>query len=297
MRNLICLLFLSISSLISGQEFNTDVTINAEQTGQPNLSIFKTLETSLEDFINNNRWTNTEYLPQERIDCNFFINLTSYTNSSFEGTIQIQASRPVYNSGYKSSIANFNDKDLFFEYVEYQPFLLNVESDQGNLLAVITFYLYTILGLDADSFKLMAGTPHYQKAKQIVNIAQTGGYSGWKASSGTQSRYRYNDDILSGIFRSYRESLYNYHMKGLDLMSSDAKEAKKGIIESIATLQIMNRKRPNSYVLRTFFDAKYNEITRILSGGPKLNIAETVQTLKNIAPTYAQDWLSITENQ
>ena len=293
MRNFFCFLLLSVCSLLTAQEFNSDVTINAELTGQPNLSIFKTLETSLEEYINNNKWTNTEYLPQERIVCNFFINVTSYVNTSFVATIQIQASRPVYNSGYKSSIANFNDKDFSFEYVEFQPFDFNVESDQGNLLAVINYYLYTVLGLDADSFKKLSGTKHFQRAKQIVNIAQTGGFAGWQASSGTQSRFRFNDDMLSGNFKGYREAFYDYHIKGLDLMASDTKEAKKGIITAIEGLRVVNNKRPNSYVLRTFFDAKNNEITRVFSGGPRVNIDKTLQTLKSLSPTYAQDWLSI----
>ena len=139
----------------------------------------------------------------------------------------------------------------------------------------------------------MGGTEYYQKAKQIVNIAQTSGGQGWSPSSGTQSRFRYNDDMLTGIFKEYREALYNYHINGLDVMSSSTKDGKKAIIETIESLKQMNKKRPNSYVMRTFFDAKYNEIARVLSGGPKVNIADTVESLKNLAPTYAQDWLAI----
>ena len=294
MRNFFCyVLLLGFISFVNGQEFNSDITINAEQTGQPNLSIFKTLETTLEEFINKNKWTDTEYLPQERIDCNFFINVTSYNNNFFDATIQVQASRPVYDSGYKTSIANFNDKDFSFEYLEYQPLVFNVNSNQGNLISVITYYLYTVLALEADTFEEMGGTEYYQQAKQIVNIAQTGGGKGWSASSGTQSRFRYNDDMLTGIFKEYRQVLYNYHMKGLDVMSSNTKDSKKAIIESLELLEKMNRKRQNSYVLSTFFDSKYNEIIRILSGGPKVNISDTIEMLKNISPRYLQDWLTI----
>lgn len=294
MRNFFCFVLFSVFSLVNAQEFKSDITINAEQTGQPNLSIFKTLEIALEEFINKKKWTDTEYLPQERIDCNFFINITTYDNNFFEATIQVQASRPVYKSGYSSSIANFNDSDFSFEYLEYSPLIYSENSDQGNLVSVISYYLYTVLALEADTFKMMGGTDYYQQAKQIVNTAQTGGGQGWSAASGNQSRFRYNDDMLSGIFKEYREALYTYHMKGLDVMESDTKSAKKAIIESLESLQKMNRKRPNSYVMRTFFDAKYNEITRLLSGGPKMNIADTLELLKNISPTYSQDWLTIT---
>jgi len=295
MRNFFCLLFLYVVSLSNAQEFNSDVIINAEQTGQPNLAIFKTLETSLEEFINKNKWTDNDYLPQERIDCNFVINITSFNNSSFDGTLQVQASRPVYNSGYKTSIANFDDTDFSFEYLEFQPLIANINGDEGNLLSVVTYYLYTILGLQADSFSELGGTQYHQQAKQIVNIAQTNGGKGWTASSGRISRFRYNDDLLSGIFKEYRKVLYDYHFKGLDVMESDPKQAKKTIIATIDALKTMNNKRPNSYVLRTFFYGKYNEITRILSGGPKMNVAETVEILTDISPTYTKDWLTITQ--
>ncbi len=289
----------SIFCLISffttfAQEFVAEVTVNAEQTGQPNRPIFKTLENALEDFINDTKWTGVEYLPQERINCNFFINLTSFSGNSFQGSLQIQASRPVFNSGYSSTTANFNDKNISFEYLEFQPLVYNENADSGNLVNLITFYLYTILGIDGDTFENLGGTKYHQLAKQIVNVAQVGGSPGWTASSDAQSRFRWNDDILSGIFIEYRELLYNYHFKGLDVMEKNQKDGKKAIIEALSGFKSLNKKRPNSYIMRTFFDAKAIEISRLLSGGPKVNIAETVEMLQNIAPSYKQDWESIT---
>ncbi|WP_010179493.1 type IX secretion system protein PorD [Aquimarina agarilytica] len=293
MRNIFCLLFLCVSTLVGAQEFNAKVTINAEQTGQPNLAIFKTLGTSLEEFINKTRWTDVEYLPQERIDCGFFINVTAYNNNFFEATIQIQSSRPVYDSGYQSTLANFNDKDFSFDYLEYQPLVYNPNSDQGNLISVISYYLYTLLGIEADTLEKLSGTEHYQTAKQIVNIAQSSGGKGWSASSGTTSRYRWNEDILSGTFNDYREALYTYHMEGLDKMSSDAKQAKKKIIEAIDVLGKVNKKRSNSYVMRTFFDAKSIELSRLFSGGPKVDISKTLDLLNFMAPSYKTEWSKI----
>lgn len=280
--------------MLNAQEFISEVSINAEQTGQPNLSIFKTLETALQEFINNQKWTDIEYKEQERIPCSFFINVTKYdTNNSFEATLQVQASRPVFDSGYSTTIANFNDKDFDFEYLEYEPLVYNENSDQGNLIAVVTYYLFTILGIEADTLKEVGGTQYHQKAKQIVNIAQSSGSAGWSASSGSQSRYRWNDDMLSGIFDDYRKALYKYHLKGLDVMSSDKKEAKKTVIDALNSLKKVNQNRPNSYVFRTFFDAKSTEISKILSGGPKMDLAKTVELLRSISPTYSSDWDSI----
>ena len=293
MRKICCLLLFGLFVFSNAQEFNSRVTINAEQTGQPNLPIFRTLQSSLEEFINNNKWTDIEYLPQERIECNFFINIASYSGNIFESTIQVQASRPVYNSGYQTTIANFNDSDFAFEYLEYQPLVYNENSDQGNLVAVITYYLFTILGIDADTFKENGGTDYFEKAKQIVNVAQAGGGKGWSAASKTTSRYHWNNDILSGLFKEYREMIYSYHFKGLDQMADNTKSAKKEIIQSLDQLKVVNKKRQNSYVMRSFFDAKSIEISRLLTGGPKVDIAKTVDMLKNIAPSYRTDWDTI----
>lgn len=280
--------------MLIAQEFLSEVSINAEQTGQPNLSIFKTLETALQEFINNTKWTDIEYKQQERIPCSFFINVTQYsTNNSFEATLQVQASRPVFGAGYRTTIANFNDKDFNFEYLEYEPLVYNENADQGNLIAVITYYLFTILATEADTLKELEGTGYHQKAKQIVNVAQASGSAGWSPSSGTQSRYRWNEDMLSGIFNDYRKALYKYHLKGLDLMSSDQKEAKKNVIDALNSLRKVNQKRPNSYVFRTFFDAKSTEISKILSGGPKVDVSKTVELLRSISPTYSKDWDAI----
>jgi len=294
MRKLFCILFIITVNTFSAQEFISEVSVNAERTGQPNLSIFKTLETALQEFINNQKWTDVEYKEQERIPCSFFINVSEYdTNNSFKASLQVQASRPIFNSGYSTTIANFNDKDFDFEYLEYEPLVYNENSDQGNLIAVITYYLFTILAIEADTLKEVEGTQYYQKATQIVNIAQSSGSAGWSPSSGTQSRYRWNDDMLSGTFDGYRKALYKYHLKGLDAMADDEKKAKKIIIDVLNSLKKVNQSRPNSYVFRTFFDAKSTEISKILSGGPKMDTAKTVDLLRAISPAYSSDWDTI----
>jgi len=292
-RKLVFIILIFTVNTFFCQEMVCDVAINAEQTGLPNLSVFKTLETSLEEFVNQTKWTDVEYLPQEKVDCSFFINISSFSDTSFTASIQVQASRPVYNSGYKSTLANFSDNNFAFTYVEYQPLEYNENAFQSNLISVISYYVYTILGLQADSYSLNGGTPYYQTANQIVNMAQSSGFDGWQSSSDTQSRFRYNDDILSGTFSGYRAVLYKYHREALDIMADDTKIAKKVIISVIDDLYLVNKKRPNSYIMRTFFDAKNSEISRILSGGAKLNISDAVDILKSISPTYNDEWMKI----
>ncbi|MFL1896487.1 DUF4835 family protein [Aquimarina sp. 2-A2] len=277
----------------TAQEFNARVVVNAEQTGQPNLQVFKTLERSLIEFINTTKWTAVDYRNEERINCSFVININAYNNDTFSATIQVQASRPVYGSNYNSTTFNSIDKQFTFSYVEFQPLNYNANSFQSNLISVTAFYLYTILGIDADTFELNGGTKYYQEAKNIVGNAQTSNSLGWNLQDGTQTRFKLNDDLLSGTFDGYRKALYTYHRQGLDVMHQELKTGKLAIIESLAALEEMHDRRPNSYLMRIFFDSKADEISSILSGGPSVNIAETVTVLNQIAPTYSKNWSAI----
>ncbi len=288
--------FLVIAFLIgfglNAQEFNATVAINAEQTGNPNLQVFKTLERSLTEFINNTKWTNVDYRTEERIECNFFLTIVGYTNDSFTATVQVQASRPVYGSSYSTTIFNVNDKQFNFNYLEFQPLNYNPNTYESNLISVVSFYLYTILGIDADTFKLNSGTEYYEEAKNIVGNAQGSGTLGWVRDK-NPNRYRLNDDLLSGAYDGYRKAMYTYHREGLDAMYNNVKKGKETIIESMEPLNEMNTARPNAYLMRVFFDAKADEISSILSGGASVNIAEAIQVLNKIAPTYRESWKDI----
>ncbi len=293
MNKLFLAIVLLFSCSLTAQEFNARVAINAEQTGNPNLQVFKTLERSLTEFVNNTKWTEIDYRTEERIDCSFFINIVSYNNDSFSATLQVQASRPVYGSNYATTIFNVNDKQFNFNYLEFQPLNYNPNNFESNLISVVAFYLYTILGVDADTFELNKGTDYFQEAKNIVGNAQSSNTLGWNSQDGAQSRFRLNDDLLSGTYDGYRTAMYTYHREGLDTMYNNVKKGKEVITTAMESLQEMHNTRPNSYMMRVFFDAKADEVSSILSGGPSVNIAQTVQILNRIAPTYTENWKNI----
>lgn len=293
MNKLVLLLVLLLGANVSAQEFNAKVVVNAEQTGNPNLQVFTTLERSLTEFINSTKWTSVDYRTEERIDCSFFITILGYDNDAFNATLQVQASRPIYGSNYATSIFNVNDKQFNFNYLEFQPLNYNPNNFDSNLISVISYYLYMILGVDADTFELNGGTQYYEEAKNIVGNAQSSGALGWNPQDGNQSRFRFNDDLLSGTYDGYRSAMYEYHRKGLDVMHNNIKKGKQTVTKAIEPLEKMHSVRPNSYIMRVFFDAKADEISSILSGGPSVNIAETVQILNKIAPTYTDKWKDI----
>lgn len=289
---LVLVLFFSVA-IASAQDFNGEVIINAEQTGQSNLSVFKTLQRSLSEFINQTSWTDREYANHERINYSIFINISKFENDSFIGTIQVQSSRPVFGSTMITPIFNFNDEQFSFNYREFEPLSYSQNAYSSNLVSVISFYVYTILGLDADTFEQEGGTPYFEEANRIVTTAQQSNTTGWRGTDGNRSRYRLNADLLSNAFLDYRTTLYQYHRLGLDVMHKDPAAGKKAIANSIQNLRSMNDSRPNSLLLRVFFDSKAQEIEQIFSAGPSVPIADLVDTLNRIAPMYAENWRKI----
>ena len=192
-----------------------------------------------------------------------------------------------------SPVFNFNDEQLAFEYTEYQPMQFSPNQFNSNLVSVISYYVFTILGLDADTFSEQGGTNYYQTANQIVGTAQQSQYMGWKGTDGSRTRYQLNADLLSNTYSGYRTALYNYHRNGLDVMQMSPKEGKEAVAASLLDLQRMNSRRPNSLLLRTFFDAKADEVEQIFSGGPSVNIREVVDALNTMAPNFSEKWGNI----
>ncbi|MGB8375702.1 MAG: DUF4835 family protein [Salegentibacter sp.] len=275
---------------LSAQELNCEIVINAEKTGKENQSVFKTLQRALSEFVNQTTWTDKKFGEEEKINCSMFITINSFEGESFSGTIQVQSSRPVYGSTMVTPVFNFNDEKFSFNYREYQPLNYSQNSYSSNLVSVISYYVYTILGIDADTFAPEGGTSYFEEANRIVSTAQQGGQSGWKASDGNRSRYRLNTDLLANTYAEYRQALYQYHRLGLDVMYDDVEAGKKAVADALAGLKPMNDRRSNSLLMRTFFDAKADEVTDIFSGGPPINRPDLQEVLSAIAPRYSKNW-------
>lgn len=294
MRKIIIVLSLIFSTIaIQSQELNCTVTIDATKTGQQNQQVFRTLEQQLTEFLNNTSWTNKEFKNQERIDCNMSIIVNKFDSDFFTCKLQVQASRPIFGSVYDSPIYNYSDKQVSFNYTEFEPLVFNINNFDSNLVSIIAFHVYTVIGLDADTFEENAGLEYFETAKQIVNTAASSNFKGWKSTDGNQSRFRFNDALISSVYSEFHTAMYGYHRLGLDVMSTNQKDAKKSVIDAIATLKKINDRRPNSYLLRTFFDAKGDEIQNIFSGGSSTDITELIDNLNRMAPTKRNNWSKI----
>ena len=290
-------LFLSVLFLFSlamtAQEMNCVVTVNSDQVGQTNQQIFRTLERSLNDFVNKNKWTNRVYRENERVNARMFITVTNYDSDRFEANIQIQSTRPVFNTNYESPVFNYKDNAFNFQYQEFQPLVYNPNSFDSNLVAVMSYYVYVVLGLDADTFSLEGGNDFYRQAQNIVTQAQSSNYSGWSQATGDRSRFELVDNLMSNSFREYRIAMYNYHRKGLDILADNNSTGKQIIAGSLRLFETLIKRRPNAFLIQTFFDAKSEEIQNIFSDGPKVDIVKLKETLNKVAPFYSSTWNEI----
>ena len=293
MHKFIYILAILFTTVSFSQELNCEIIVNAQQTGNENLQLFKNLERQLKEFVNNRTWTNKTFKPQERIVCNMVIIVEDYNSDLFQASIQVQASRPVYGSSFSTPVYNFNDPDFTFRYLEFQNLVYNPNQFESNLISVIAYHVYMILGLDADSFQLKGGDEYFKQAQTIVNYSQQTNFQGWKPEDGLQTRFQLVENILSPTYKEFRNVMYKYHIEGLDIMSEKSQQGKQNIANVIQQFSIMNNRRPNSFLLRTFFDTKAEEIEDIFSGGPKVNITKVISTLNRVAPLHSSKWRNI----
>tara|TARA_B100001057_G_C22854157_1_gene952101 strand:- start:2169 stop:3056 length:888 start_codon:yes stop_codon:yes gene_type:complete len=294
MRKILLSFLLTLSlTKTDAQELNAQFVVNADLVNQTNQQIFETLERSLNEFINSQTWSNQDFYPQEKITCSFVLNLSSYNASKFEGTLQIQSQRTIFDSNYDSPVLNLLDKDISFTYQEFQPLFYSPASYESNLVSLISFYVYIIMGINAESLQFKGGDSYFEQAQRIVNLSQQSGAMGWKQNDSNRNRFWLSDTMRSNTFREYREALYTYHRKGLDLMTENPIEAKNNIINALLPLENLYDRRPNAMLLQMFFDAKADEIVNLFSDGPEVDFDRASKMLKKIAPFYQPQWKQI----
>ncbi len=294
MRSIVLVFALCFALVAKAQELDCSITVNSDQVGQTNQQIFVTLERALNDFVNKNKWTNRTFAENERISARMFITVTAYESDRFEATLQIQSSRPVYNTSYETPVFNYKDNDFNFQYQEFEPLVYNPNSFDSNLVGVIAYYVYIILGLDADTFSLQSGDEYYRLAQNIVTQAQGTSFGGWAQETGERTRFELVDNLLSNTFREYRMAMYNYHRKGMDVLADNNSTGKQVISGSLRLFETLIKRRPNAFLIQTFFDAKAEEIQNVFSDGPKVDIVKLKESLNRVAPFYSSTWNAIT---
>ncbi len=273
-----CILLFFISCIVQAQELQAKLTIQSNKIStQVDKKIFQTLQTALTNFLNNRKWTTDEYQTTEKIKCNFLLSIDQDLDQNvFKASLTIQAARPIYNTTYESPIINFQDNDIVFRYVEFQPIEFNENRVQGNdpvaanLTAILAYYANIIVGLDYDSFSPRGGDPYFQKSLNIVNNApESRDVSGWKAFDGIRNRFRLIENLTDNRFAPIHDAMYAYYRTGLDIFYEDEEAARTGILNSLNYLSTLNRDNPNSMILPLFFQGKSNELVKMFSNAKK----------------------------
>jgi len=288
-----------IPGLVSSQELNCNVQVSAQRIQGSNRQIFETMQRDIYEFMNNMVWTNHVYSYAERIDCNILITLNEQLSADeFRGTVQIQLSRPVFNTTYKSTMLNFMDNNFQFKYVEFQPFEFDPNTYRSNLISVLAYYAYIILGVDSDSFSPIGGTEFYQVAEKIVSSAQNAPEIGWKPYDASRNRNRYwlVKNMLDREYEGVRYFLYEYHIFGLDLMESKLGEARNNMVESLKSLQEVFRRKPDPYMyfMQVTIEAKTDEMVNVFSQSFPEEKGRVLQILNEIDPANKNKYEKIT---
>lgn len=286
MRIVVLILFMSIGTSLFAQEFQCAVQVVSPSIQGTNKKVFETLQKEIMEFMNNQKWTKDVFKPEERIDCNILINVAEQISiDEFKGSIQIQARRPVFNSAYHSVLFNHQDVDMHFKYVEYEPLIYNPNNFDSNLVGVLAYYAFIILGMDYDSYQPSGGTPYFQEAEQIVSRAQNAVQSGWKSFESQRNRYWLVENILNEYHRPLRQCMYTYHRRGLDVMSDKVEDGRASILKSLEQLRKVQRQRPGSFYMQVFFTAKSDELVNIFEESFSMEKGRAVEILNEVDPS------------
>ncbi len=292
-------LLVLIHKPVNAQELNCNVQISAQKIQGSNRQVFETMQRDIYEFMNNTVWTNHVYSYSERIDCNIMITLIDQLSADeFNGTIQIQLSRPVFNTTFKSTILNFVDNNFRFRYVEFQPLEFDPTTHRSNLVSVLAYYAYIILGFDYDSFSPEGGTEFFQMAEKIVTNAQNAPELGWKAYDGSRNRNRYwlAKNTLDKEYEEVRQFVYDYYMNGLDKLESKISEARTSMVESLRLIQTVYRRKPDPfmYIVQIVMEAKADELINIFAEAFPEEKSRVVEILTEIDPSNKSKYEKIT---
>lgn len=285
------IILLGLTAGLNAQELQANVAVVANRLPSTvDHKQFTTLQTSLYNFINNRQWSNESFKSNEKIICNFLINISStLDNNTFQATLTVQAGRPVYNTSYQSPLINFQDESFTFRYVEYQNLDFNENRVQGsepyaaNLTAEIAYYVYVILGLDFDTYSLRGGDPYFQKALNIVNNAPEGqNINGWKPFDGVRNRYWLIENLTNSKYALIHDAYYSYFRSGLDQLYDKESDARTAILNSLNMLNTVNSENPNTMIMQFFFQGKATELSRIFQKSPPDEKARALDLLTKL---------------
>lgn len=268
------------------QELNCRVEVNSSQVEGTSTDVFETLQEAISDYMNTTKFSSAQFAANEKIDCQLFITVKEYDGTTIKGDLQVQSTRPVYNSAYTTTVLNFKDNRIEFAYTEHEPLVYSETTMESNLTAILNYYAYLILALDFDTFSPHGGDPYYERLENIVQLAQSAGESGWRPFEDTKNRAAVLSALTDVSTSAIRDLLYDYHRGGLDEMSLNPDKGRKKITDTLTgNLRTVYDNAPMSVALSMFKDAKLDELVNVYSKAPQEERARIVELLAPIYPT------------
>lgn len=300
MHRVIIFLFLFFSvSICQAQELKARVSVLSNRVGNSvDKKTFQTLQTALNNFVNNRKWSSDNFSQPEKIDCSFLLNLESTDEANvYKGSLTIQSARPIFNSSYLSPIINFQDNDVTFKYAEFQQLEFNENRVSGtdalssNLTAIFAYYINIVLGMDYDSFSPRGGDPYFQKAQNIVNNAPEGkNVTGWKAFDGTRNRYWLAENLLNSRYTIIHDAIYSYYRLGMDKLYDEEANARVQVLNVLNLLNNFNSENPNTMILQFFLQGKTQELIKIFSKASPPDKSRALEFLQRIDVSSASKY-------
>ncbi len=289
LRSAAAVLLLSLSGFCaSAQELLCTVEVNSDQVNGTYKQVFGTLQQAMSEYLNTTVFTNTQIATNEKIECRLFLTVKEYADDIVKGDLQVQSLRPVYNSSYTTTLINFKDTKIEFTYREGEPLVYSVNNMESQLTAILNFYAFLILAVDFDSFSPKGGEPYFERLKQIVQMAQSSGETGWKAFEDTKNRSAVLSAFTDAPASVIRDLLYQYHRQGLDIMSTSVDKGRAAVTESLEAVSKIYSAAPMSVALSMFKDAKLDELVNIYSKAPQREREAVYKLLEPIYPTENQ---------
>lgn len=302
---LVLLLFLAVAfcgwESAVAQEMKCNVQINSQKIQGTNRNVFTTMQTALYEFVNSTQWTNYVFSENERIEGSLIITLNEQLGSDeYKGTLNLQLRRPVFGTSYHSPLLNFLDNNIHFRYIENERLEFSESAHLSNLTSIVAFYVYIILGYDADTFAPLAGTEFFELAERIVSNAQSAPERGWKAYEGNKkNRYWIVQNMLSDKYRPLRRAMYTIHRRGFDVMVDKLAEGRAQVLQGLVEVQKVYRAKPDPdmLALQLFLDTKRDEMISLFSEAPSTEKAKAVNVLVDIDRVNAQRYQALLNRQ
>lgn len=291
MNKIFLFFLLLLFSFVADSQLRARVSVVSNRVGNNvDQKTFQTLQTALNNFVNNTKWSSDNFDPNEKIDCSFLLNLESFGDPNvYKASLTIQSGRPVFNSTYVSPMINYQDNDIIFKYVEFQQLEFNDARVSGtdalvsNLTAVFAYWIDIILGFDYDSFSPRGGNIYFQKAQNIVNNAPEGrNISGWKPFDGTRNRYWLTENLMNSKYTIFHDAIYNYYRLGMDKLYDQEANARAQILNVLNMLNTFNTENPNTMILQFFFQAKTQELIQIFTKASPADKSKALDLLKRL---------------